>query len=134
MDPYEHKVSPLFSYAFFIIGSSTQLLYCFMSFKIITTNCLIFSLRKYRIYMCFTCKVFIIDYHLNKGWWYKSCLNYNKTLSRTSDNLKCIEHGLPSSTPIPWLDHNTCHFLFFFSLNNFNLHYPLFNVLFLGTH
>ncbi|KAL9394451.1 hypothetical protein Peur_013736 [Populus x canadensis] len=42
--------------------------------------------------ICFTCKVSITEYDLNKDWWYESWPNCNKTLSRTSDNLKfnCI--------------------------------------------
>nr|XP_034919245.1 replication protein A 70 kDa DNA-binding subunit D-like [Populus alba] len=50
----------------------------------------------------FTCKAFIVDYDLFKGWWCQSCPDCNKPLSGLPNNLRCMEHDYPSSAPIPW--------------------------------
>ncbi|XP_061986220.1 replication protein A 70 kDa DNA-binding subunit D-like isoform X2 [Populus nigra] len=50
----------------------------------------------------FTCKAFIVDYDLFKGWWCESCPDCNKPLSGLPNNLRCMEHDYPTSTPVPW--------------------------------
>nr|XP_034915104.1 replication protein A 70 kDa DNA-binding subunit B-like [Populus alba] len=50
----------------------------------------------------FTCKAFIVDYDLFKGWWCQSCPDCNKPLSGLPNNLRCMEHDYPSSAPVPW--------------------------------
>ncbi|XP_073260150.1 uncharacterized protein [Populus alba] len=50
----------------------------------------------------FTCKVFIVDYDLFKGWWCQSCPDCNKPLSGLPNNLRCMEHDYPTSAPVSW--------------------------------
>jgi len=55
----------------------------------------------------FTCKAFIVDYDLFKGWWCKSCPDCNKPLFGLPNNLLCMEHDYPTSAPVPWFNYHT---------------------------
>ena len=54
----------------------------------------------------FTCKAFIVDYDLFKGWWCESCPDCNKPLSGLPNNLRCMKHNYPTSTPVPWFNYH----------------------------
>jgi hypothetical protein len=60
----------------------------------------------------FTCKAFIVDYDLFKGWWCESCPDCNKPLFGLPNNLRCMEHDYPTSAPVSWFNYHTYQDIF----------------------
>jgi hypothetical protein len=60
----------------------------------------------------FTCKAFIVDYDLFKGWWCESCPDCNKPLFGLPNNLWCMEHDYPTSAPVSWFNYHTYQDIF----------------------
>ena len=131
MDPFEHKVSPLFLYSSFLIILLAHLHQHFLPCKLISFNNLMISIYACRTHVSHT-RLSIADHDLFNGWWFESCPSCNKSLSGTGNNLKCIEHSSPSSTPIPWWIQNTNHY--FFSTNTNSIFLGLFSNLIYVAH